>query len=62
MTDTFSNLKSICERAKDLAPVMFIVPLQGSLAVAVYAEAMKANIKVETLIAESVRAYLGDCK
>ena len=43
-----------------LAPVTFILPLQGSLAVAVYAEAMRTNINAETLIAEAVRAYLGD--
>jgi hypothetical protein len=55
------NLAEITARIKDtLAPVTFIVPLQGTLALAVYVEAMENGHKPETIIAEAVRAYMGD--
>lgn len=43
-----------------LTPVGFSVLLQGPLAAAVKAEATKAGTRPETLIAEAVRAYMGD--
>lgn len=59
--DTWEKLSEITARVTDrLAPVTFIVPVQGSLAVAVYAEAMKSGNKPETIIAEALRAYMGD--
>lgn len=60
MTDNWQKLGDITKRITGrLAPVSFIVPLQGELAVAVYAEAMRSGVKPETIIAESVRAYMG---
>jgi hypothetical protein len=43
-----------------LAPVTYIVQLQGALAVALMRYAMDENVNAETIIAEAVRAYLGD--
>lgn len=58
---TKKNLVEITARINDtLAPVTFIVPLQGSLALAVCSEAMESGNKPETIIAEAVRAYMGD--
>lgn len=59
--DTWQKLGDVVERITDrLAPVVFTVPLQGSLAVTLMAEAMKTGNKPETIIAEAVRAYMGD--
>ena len=59
--DSWQKLGDIVERITDhLAPVTFIVPLQGSLAVTLIAEAMKTGNKPETIIAEAVRAHMGD--
>lgn len=44
----------------DLKPVTFSVPLQGTLAAALKEEAAKSGNKPETIIAEAVRAYMGD--
>lgn len=61
MTDTWQKLGDITARIEGiLPPVTFIVPLQGTLAVALYAESMKSNNKPETIIAEALRAYMGD--
>ena len=60
MADTFSKLPEIKKRIGNLAPVVFFVPIDGPIAVALYVEAMKSGNKVETIIAECVRAYLGD--
>lgn len=43
-----------------LDPVIFSVPLQGSLAAALRCEAEKSGNLPETIIAEAVRAYMGD--
>lgn len=59
--DSWKSLGDITARITDrLAPVSFIINLQGSLAVAVFAEAMKSGNKPETIIAEAVRSYMGD--
>lgn len=59
--DNWQKLGDITARITDrLAPVVFNVELSGPLAVALYAEAMKAGNKPETIIAEAVRSYLGD--
>ena len=61
MTDTWQKLGDITARIMNtLAPVPFIVELQGSLAEALCAEAIKSGNKPETIIAEAVRAYMGD--
>lgn len=61
MTDSWQKLGEVVARVTDrLAPVTFTVPLQGSLAVTLIAEAMKTGNKPETIIAEAVRAYMGD--
>ena len=60
-TDSWQKLGDVVERITDrLAPVVFTVPIQGSLAVTLMAEAMKTGNKPETIIAEAVRAYMGD--
>jgi len=59
--DSWQKLGDVVARVTDrLAPVTFTVPLQGSLAVSLMAEAMKTGNKPETIIAEAVRAYMGD--
>lgn len=59
--DTWQKLGDITNRIEGiLPPVTFIVPVQGSLAVALIAECMKTDNKPETLIAEALRAYMGD--
>jgi hypothetical protein len=61
MTDTWKSLGEITARITDrLAPVTFTVPIQGSVAVALMAEAMKSGNRPETIIAEAVRSYMGD--
>ena len=61
MTDSWQKLGEITARITDrLAPVVFTVPLHGSLAVTLMAEAMKTGNKPETIIAEAVRAYMGE--
>ena len=59
--DTFEKLGDITKRITGrLAPVVFMVPIDGPVAVALYVESAKTGNKVETLIAEAVRAYMGD--
>lgn len=61
MTDSWKSLGEITAKITDsLLPVTFSVPLHGPLAVAVKEEAAKVGSKPETLIAEAVRAYMGD--
>jgi hypothetical protein len=61
MTDNWQKLGDITARIVDkLAPVPFEVTLQGSLADALKKEAARAGRKPETIIAEAVRAYMGD--
>jgi hypothetical protein len=54
------KLKDILERVDHLAPVVFMVPVQGSLAVHLYSYAMESGVLPETIISEALRAYLGD--
>jgi hypothetical protein len=59
--DNWQSLGSITARIVDkLAPQTFAVPLQGTLADAVRRQAQKSGNKPETIIAEAVRAYMGD--
>lgn len=59
--DNWQKLGEITERVKDkLAPVTFIVPMSGPLALAVFKEAMETGNKPETIIGEAVRAYMGE--
>lgn len=59
--DSWQKLGDITVRIVDkLALVTFVVPLQGSLAAALEQEASKTGNKPETIIAEAVRAYMGD--
>lgn len=61
MTDTFEKLSDITKRITGrLAPVTFIVPIDGTLAVALFVEAAKTGNRAETIIAEAVRAYMGE--
>lgn len=66
MRDNWQSLGDITARIVHqitpdrLTPVGFSVLLQGSLAAAVKQEATKAGKKPETIIAEAVRAYMGD--
>jgi hypothetical protein len=61
IVDKPANLAGVLERVEDkLAPVQFIVPLQGSLAVALFSYAMQSGVQPETIMAEALRAYLGD--
>lgn len=58
--DTWQKLGDITARIADrLQPVHFEVVIQGSLAVALMAEATKTGNKPETIIQEAVRAYMG---
>lgn len=58
---TWQKLGDVTDRiVKNLEPETFAVPLHGPLAAAVRAEAKKHGNKEETIIAEAVRAYLGD--
>lgn len=59
--DNWQKLGDVAARITDrLQPVKFEVALQGSLAVALMVEAAKSGNKPETIIAEAVRAYMGD--
>ncbi len=59
--DSWQKLGEIAERVKDkLAPVTFIVPMSGPLALAVFKESMETGNKPETIISEAVRAYMGE--
>ncbi len=61
MQENWKALGAITARiAGRLAPVTFEVPLDGTLAVRLSAYAIEEGIKPETLIAEAVRAYVGD--
>lgn len=61
MTDNWKKLGDITAGIVDrLKPETFSVPLQPTLADAVKKEAAKAGSKPETIIAEAVRAYMGD--
>lgn len=50
----------IIKRAGQLAPVTYIVRLQGTLAVALERYSMDIEQLPEVIIAEAIRAYLGD--
>lgn len=59
--DTFEKLSDITRRITGrLAPVIFTVPIDGHVAVALFVESAKSGNRAETIIAEAVRAYLGD--
>jgi hypothetical protein len=59
--DNWQKLGDITAGIVDrLKPETFSVPLQGSLADAVRRQARKSGNKPETIIAEAVRAYMGD--
>ena len=61
MTDTWQKLGDVTAKITDrLQPVTFSVPLQGTLAVALIVEATKSGNKPEVIIAEALRAYMGD--
>lgn len=61
MTDNRQRLDEITRRITGrLAPVTFIVPIEGTLAVALYDHAGKTGHRAETIIAEALRAYMGD--
>ena len=61
MTDTWQKLGDITKRIEGrFAPVVFTVHIDGPLAVALMAEAMKSGNRIDTLINEAVRAYMGD--
>lgn len=53
-------LKSVLARVQHLAPVAYVVSLNGPLAVHLNAYAQSESTLPETIIAEAVRAYLGD--
>ncbi len=58
---SFERLGEVTRRITNrLAPVTYEVPLAGPLAVHLCAVATKEGQKPETIIAEAVRAYLGD--
>jgi hypothetical protein len=52
--------KDFLHRIRDLAPVAYIVRLNGPLAVELEHYAGQEGYNAETIIAEAVRAYLGD--
>jgi predicted metallo-beta-lactamase superfamily hydrolase len=59
--DSWQKLGDVVARVTDrLAPVVFTVEVSGPVAVALLAEAMKSGNRPETIIAEAVRAYMGD--
>jgi hypothetical protein len=59
--DNWQKFGDIASRLVDrLKPETFSVPLQAPLAAALRQEATKSGHKPETLIAEAVRAYMGD--
>jgi len=58
---SFERLGDITRRITDrLAPVTYIVPINGPLAVKLSAYAIEEGQKPETIIAEAVRSYLGE--
>jgi hypothetical protein len=62
MTDNWKSLGDITVDIVDrLTPITFSVPLQPTLADALKKEAAKAGQRPESIIAEAVRAYMGDC-
>jgi hypothetical protein len=50
----------VLTRIPRLAPVMYIVNVQGTLAVALERYAMDQGVNAETIIAEALRSYMGD--
>ena len=60
MTEHNPKLKEVLDRVDHLAPVVFIVPVQGSLAVHLFSYAMECNVDPATVIAEALRCYMGD--
>jgi hypothetical protein len=54
------NLDKVLTRIPTLAPVMYIVNVQGTLAVALERYAMDQGVNAETIIAEALRSYMGD--
>jgi hypothetical protein len=52
--------KAFLHKIRDLAPVTYIAPLNGPLAVSLEHYAAEEGYNAETIIAEAVRAYLGD--
>jgi hypothetical protein len=54
------NLDKVLTRIPRLAPVMYIVNVQGTLAVALERYAMDQGVNAETIIAEALRSYMGD--
>ena len=54
------RLKEVLGRVSHLAPVTFIVPIHGALAVHLCRYAMDSDVNPETIIAEAVRVYMGD--
>lgn len=58
---TFQRLGEITRRITNrLAPVTYEVPLSGPLAVRLNFYAIEEGQRPETIIAEAVRAYIGD--
>lgn len=59
--DNWQQIGTVTSRMLErLKPETFSVPLQAPLAAALRAEATKAGTKPETIIAEALRAYMGD--
>lgn len=55
------RIKEIVARTEGgLAPVIFTVPVNGPVAVALFTEAVRTGWQAETLINEALRVYLGD--
>jgi hypothetical protein len=54
------ELRKILDRIPKLAPITFIVPIHGTLAVHLMAYAHAEHVKPEVVIAEALRVYLGD--
>lgn len=58
---TFQQLGDITRRITNrLAPVVYDVPISGTLAARLDAYAEEQRVKPETVIAEAVRSYIGD--
>jgi hypothetical protein len=54
------NLEQTLARIPKLGPVMYIVKVPGTLAVALERYAMDEGVHAETIICEAIRAYMGD--
>lgn len=54
------RLESTLARIPKLAPVTYMVSVQGTVAVALERYAMDQGVRSDTVIAEALRAYLGD--